>query len=571
MDEYHGRLALFKKNVHSCLFLCPLFILSFGNSSNKHYYYGIFMRFTPSVHVLKRRSALTLLSASIAFASGVAVPSFVYAEVSSVSVRYYDVPAGALAQALNTFAAMSGVYLGGSAELLSGKRTLGFKGEYSTTQALDLLLLGTGLSYVRGKGNSVVLIDPNAVSTDENGITMSPLLVEGQQNRTEAGVQTIGLDEIEAMPTEGGNLTDLLRTNTAVNYSRDSSDSGSSASLRPDEISIHGQDYYQNAFMIDGIDTSSDFDPGSSGSGDTYNDPIGPTNLSTLSGGSPQSYYIDADAIGEVRVYDSNIPVEYGGFMGGVIDAKLKRYDGEDSVFIKYGLSKDTWEKFHIDESVDDGFDYGDTYDGSYTPEYKKQNYSVTAIKGWNDKVSSTVTASRKTSRFLQYYTSLSDDQRNTVYYDDTVDNIMGRVDIKASEKLDLGFSLKYSNRYYTGITSTSFTSPFTRTHEAYGMSSDANYHFDNSKLTVTAGFDRSMDTLDSDYSTYSSYLPLQKGENTYFEGGYGDITQQQDRLSLSTKWAHDAIQFGETDHRFTVGGFNPYQCFLQCGWGYNR
>ena len=503
----------------------------------------------------KQRTTASLLAINTLLASGVALTmtSLAYAESAAVEKRYYNIPAGPLSQAVNTFAAVSGMYLGGNGALLKNKKTLGFVGEYSTGQALDLLLIGTGLLYEAGEGRSIVLIDTESVSKSENGITMSTLLVQGRQNKAEAGVQVIGSEEIEAMPTEGGNLTDLLRTNTAVNYSRDSSDSGSSASLRPDEISIHGQDYYQNAFMIDGVDTSSDFDPGSSGSGDTYSNPINPKKVSTLSGGSPQSYYVDVDAIGEVKVYDSNIPVEYGGFMGGVVDAKLKRYEGEDFIFIKYGLSKDAWEKFHVN-FVDDGFNYGDSYDGSYTPKYKKQNYSITAIKGWNDKVSSTVTASRKTSRFKQSYISLSDDQQNEIYYNDSVDNLMGRVDVKASEKVDLGFSFKYSNRYYTGLTSTSFTAPFERFHEAYGLSTDMNYKFEDSEMKVTIGFDRSLDSLDSDSSINSTYLAIEKGGNLYYEGGFGDISQQQDKFTLNTKWVHDPIVFGSTEHAFTVG-----------------
>ncbi|BDX03925.1 hypothetical protein MACH16_26730 [Marinomonas pontica] len=397
------------------------------------------------MHVLKRRSALTLLSASIAFASGVAVPSFVYAEVSSVSVRYYDVPAGALAQALNTFAAMSGVYLGGSAELLSGKRTLGFKGEYSTTQALDLLLLGTGLSYVQGKGNSVVLIDPNAVSTDENGITMSPLLVESGRSTTTLGKNVLSSSEIESMAGDTSNLTDLLKGNGAVRFSRSSSTSASSASMRPDEVSIHGQSHYQNSYVIDGMSANNDLNPGDSE--DTYSNPISPTNLSMLSGSSSQSYYVDPDALESVTVYDSNVPVEFGGFLGGVISSTLKRYDGEDYLSVKYAISKDEWDEMHADEDLEEDLADGDSIEGEYTPEYLKQRLTLTGAQGITDKLGMTFTASRATSAFDQSYVK---NIGNTVYgkqgveYDDTVDNAMARFDYKASQNLDVGVSMLY-------------------------------------------------------------------------------------------------------------------------------
>lgn len=513
------------------------------------------MRFTPSVHVLKRRSALTLLSASIAFASGVAVPSFVYAEVSSVSVRYYDVPAGALAQALNTFAAMSGVYLGGSAELLSGKRTLGFKGEYSTTQALDLLLLGTGLSYVRGKGNSVVLIDPNAVSTDENGITMSPLLVESGRSTTTLGKNVLSSSEIESMAGDTSNLTDLLKGNGAVRFSRSSSTSASSASMRPDEVSIHGQSHYQNSYVIDGMSANNDLNPGDSE--DTYSNPISPTNLSMLSGSSSQSYYVDPDALESVTVYDSNVPVEFGGFLGGVISSTLKRYDGEDYLSVKYAISKDEWDEMHADEDLEEDLADGDSIEGEYTPEYLKQRLTLTGAQGITDKLGMTFTASRATSAFDQSYVK---NIGNTVYgkqgveYDDTVDNAMARFDYKASQNLDVGVSMLYANRYHDGVTNASYDSAFVKSHQAAGIGFDTVFRTDSGVFKTLLTYDEAKDTLDSDDSTYTYHYVDYYNGNWPYSGGYGNVNQQQNSAKFTLEWLQNAFEVGAYEHSLQTG-----------------
>lgn len=513
------------------------------------------MRFTPSVHVLKRRSALTLLSASIAFASGVAVPSFVYAEVSSVSVRYYDVPAGALAQALNTFAVMSGVYLGGSAELLSGKRTLGFKGEYSTTQALDLLLLGTGLSYVQGKGNSVVLIDPNAVSTDENGITMSPLLVESGRSTTTLGKNVLSSSEIESMAGDTSNLTDLLKGNGAVRFSRSSSTSASSASMRPDEVSIHGQSHYQNSYVIDGMSANNDLNPGDSE--DTYSNPISPTNLSMLSGSSSQSYYVDPDALESVTVYDSNVPVEFGGFLGGVISSTLKRYDGEDYLSVKYAISKDEWDEMHADEDLEEDLADGDSIEGEYTPEYLKQRLTLTGAQGITDKLGMTFTASRATSAFDQSYVK---NIGNTVYgkqgveYDDTVDNAMARFDYKASQNLDVGVSMLYANRYHDGVTNASYDSAFVKSHQAAGMGFDTVFRTDSGVFKTLLTYDEAKDTLDSDDSTYTYHYVDYYNGNWPYSGGYGNVNQQQNSAKFTLEWLQNAFEVGAYEHSLQTG-----------------
>jgi hypothetical protein len=509
----------------------------------------------PAIQSITRRATPRLLALQIALVSGFSLlpVSVVYAQSVSAEMRYYKINAGSLSKAVNAFAATSGLFVGGSAQLLNDKRTLGFEGEYSTEQALELLLVGTGLSYQRGDGNSIVLVDADTVTQTDDGVNLSPLMVREMKNQKEVGVQVIGSEEIEAMPTEGGNLTDLLRTNTAVNYSRSSSSSTNSGSMRPDEVSIYGQDYYQNAFMIDGIDTSNDFDPGSSGGGDSYTNPFSNANLSTLSGSSPQSYYMDVDALEQVKVYSSNVPVEYGGFMGGVIDARLKRYDGEDSVFIKYGLSKDAWEKFHFDEKKAEEFYGADSIDGAYTPEYKKQNYSVTVLKGLSDNVGSTLTVSRKTSEFRQQYENRSDEVRS-IYYDDTIDNLMGRIDAKVNDRVNLGFSFRYSDRFHDGLTSTDYADTFVKSHTAYGVGNNFDYRFDNSVLTIDTAFDRSFDELDSQSNVYSFHPSANYYNGLPYSGGYGDILQQQDTFSINTKWVRDAIALGQTKHTFTLG-----------------
>ncbi|WP_421856115.1 TonB-dependent receptor plug domain-containing protein [Marinomonas sp.] len=508
-----------------------------------------------SLHQFKKQTTASLLFMNTILAGGfvLTMSPAAYAELASAEKQYYKIPAGPLSQAVNAFAAVSGMYIGGNGELLKGKSTLGVEGEYLTGQALDLLLVGTGLSYEKGEGKSIVLVDSNYISENSDGITMSPLLVQGRQNEMEVGVQTIGSDDIEAMPTEGGNLTDLLRTNTAVDFSRASSSSTNSGSLRPDEVSIYGQDYYQNAFMIDGIDTSNDFDPGSSSTGDSYTNPIIPANLSTLSGSSPQSYYIDVDALEQVKVYSNNIPVEYGGFMGGVIDTRLKRYDGEDSLSLKYGLQKDAWEQFHFDEKKAEDFYGADSIDGSYTPEYKKQNYSITALKSLSDKVGSTLTVSRKTSEFRQQYENRSDEVKS-IYYNDTIDNLMARIDARINNKASLGFSFRYSDRAHDGLTSKDYSDTFVKSHTAYGVGTNFEYSFEHSVLNIDMAIDRSFDELNSQTNIYSFHPSANFYNGLPYSGGFGDILQQQDTISLNTKWVHDAISVGQTKHTFTLG-----------------
>ncbi|MBJ7538947.1 TonB-dependent receptor [Marinomonas transparens] len=507
-----------------------------------------------SIRLIKRRSTLTLLAASIAFAGGLTTP-IVYAESAAVTSHYYKIPAGSLAQAVNSFAAMSGMFLGGSGELLSGKRTLGFEGEYSTAQALDLLLAGTGLSYKKGDGNSIVLIDANIVTKSEDGITMSPLLVRADREITTLGKNVISASEIESMAGDTSNLTDLLKGNGSVRYSRSASSSANSASMRPDEVSINGQSHYQNSFIIDGMSANNDLNPGDSE--DTYSNPISPTNLSMLSGSSSQSYYVDPEALGSVTVYDSNIPVEFGGFLGGVIESELKRYDGEDYLSFKYGISRDEWDQMHVDDSLVEEMNDGDSIEGEYTPNFLKQRYTITGAQGITDKLGMTFTASRGRSNFDQSYVK---NIGSSIYgkqgkaYDDTIDNMNARFDYDANQDLHLTVSMLYANRYHDGITNASYDSSFVKLHQAAGIVAKSTYKAPLGTLIAKLSYDQAKDALDSDDSTYTYHYVDYYNGNWPYSGGYGDINQQQNRSEFKLDWVQNAFNVGDYRHVLHTG-----------------
>ena len=88
-----------------------------------------------------------------------------------------------------------------------------------------------------------------------------------------------------------------------------------SLDLRPESISISGGRFYENNFVLDGLSNSNRLDPASDSSSSSVSD----------IGGHEQSLFINADLIGELKVYDSNVPAAYGGFTGGVVDATTRR------------------------------------------------------------------------------------------------------------------------------------------------------------------------------------------------------------------------------------------------------
>ncbi|MBM6551078.1 TonB-dependent receptor plug domain-containing protein [Marinomonas ostreistagni] len=504
------------------------------------------MLLTPSLitQCIKHHKAL-LLTAAIGFASSAAQASGSLSEA-----HQYDIAPGNLAAALNQFANQTGIYLSSSdAANLHGRITQGYQGTQSGLATLKLLLQGTGLSYQSTTQGHLII-----VPTQQKGsLSLSTLMIEAKRQQQTSGQQTITSEQIETMAGTTGSMTSLFRSNPNVNYSRSASLSGNAATLRPEEIAIHGQASYQNAYLIDGVSSNNDLNPGDNQ--DTFSNPINPANLSMLGGSSSQGYYVDPEALEEVTVYDNNIPAQFGGFTGGVVDAKLRRFAGESFTSIKYGLEDSKYDSIHGSQDDQEDFAEGDSFEGSYIPDYLKQRVSLTSVQKINDRLSGSLTMSRAQSEFEQHYRNNSG-RGEVVNIDnkDQIDNVMARLDYIATDRMDLGASLKYSQRRYNGITSDSFDDPFERDHTGYGVSLDSTYYFDSSQLKTTLGFDRNYDSLDS-ASAISEYHPTESFYNrSNYSGGYGDVRQQQDRYSLALDWQQDAKDWGNTRHTWNAG-----------------
>lgn len=369
----------------------------------------------------------------------------------------------------------------------------------------------------------------------------------------EGGPQVVDDKDIEELPTGEGNLADVLRTNPAVDFSRESQSSTNSGVLRPEEFSFYGQPYYQNLFVIDGIDTTSDLNPGSGG--DVF---TAPSLTSVIGGSSPQGYYLDVDLLEQVTVYDSNVPASFGGFTGGVVDAEVKRYHGEDYVKLRYGIQRDEWENFHVDDEDREDFESADGIDGDNTPQYRKNNYSLTAQQGLGDNSGLTLSASRRTSRFLQTYTDETDSEYRK-QFDDRIDNLFTRYDRQLGESLELGLSLRHSNREHDGVTSSRYDDMFTKSHNGWGLGANLEYRLESgARLSLDMALDQVSDELDSQSSSFTSRESLE-GRLPTQEGGYGDTIQRQTSYSLSPALELPVYTLFSMEHLLTVGSDLSY------------
>ncbi|CAB3732789.1 Ferrichrome outer membrane transporter/phage receptor [Achromobacter deleyi] len=119
--------------------------------------------------------------------------------------RSYQIPAGPLTQALNTFGQMAGVPLSGAMPLTQGKSSPGLSGRYTVPEALAALLAGTGLTATR-TGDGQYVLEPQATGP----ATLAPIAVVGA---------SAGVDGFVAQSSSSATKTDASLMETARSVS----------------------------------------------------------------------------------------------------------------------------------------------------------------------------------------------------------------------------------------------------------------------------------------------------------------------------------------------------------------
>ena len=135
-------------------------------------------------------SALAIAAMSIfalgAGASGSTAQASIAPEKMAGEGRTYRIPAGSMANALNTFADMNGLQLLYDAGVTERLQTSGLSGQYSVKEGLDRLLSGTRLSYrIASKHRTVsIVLAQNDIETqsDASGAIALPT-VEVEANK----------------------------------------------------------------------------------------------------------------------------------------------------------------------------------------------------------------------------------------------------------------------------------------------------------------------------------------------------------------------------------------------------
>ena len=209
-------------------------------------------------------------------------------------------------------------------------------------------------------GLSVVLA-MSILGAEEVDLGVANVVGQGDSPNTQLGdyasSRTIERAKLETITSKNHDISEVLKTNPSVAFNPKVNTATQEGEISPQDVSISGAKFYQNNYLIDGVSFNNDINP------DGYRTLYKNIWHGPIMGS--QSINLDTDLLDSIEVLDSSVSAKYGGFQGGVVNAKTRDPQKEFHGTLSYGYSSGDWSESFIDPSV-------------------KNNY--TNSMGWEDK-----------------------------------------------------------------------------------------------------------------------------------------------------------------------------------------
>ena len=404
--------------------------------------------------------------------------------------------------------------------------------------AVVLLSLCFGPAQAKDKVLDEISIDSKAKEKDS-------------KKKVKLGSQKITKESIENQATGNGSLTDLLKSNPSVTFSNANNTSEAQGEISPANVSFHGEKFYNNSFLIDGLSNNDNTNPGGNG-GYLKSTPNG-YSANQLPDGNPQSFWVSSDLIDSVEVHDSNISAKYGQFTGGVVNAKLKDPDiKKQSGSISYRTTRSTWTKFNIFSKPDDFNAAEKTYS---QPKFTKNIYTA-SINYPIDRKTAILLAYNRTEAKIPHYDSalntLKDQSRLAENY---ISKTMYTNDKGNTLRLT-AMSAPHSAKYYKKSMK---DGAFTVKGGGHVIAGEHDYAFNNGSVKTTVSYKQTENISaheKNDAYTWSvtPSVDWTTSARTALEGGYGTWGTTKKTTTIKQEYTLDTINKQGAKHNFLFG-----------------
>ncbi|MBK1673517.1 hypothetical protein CKO35_09410 [Ectothiorhodospira shaposhnikovii] len=341
---------------------------------------------------------------------------------------------------------------------------------------------------------------------------------------TAAGRYRFDARYIERFVGADGSVDGVLRLVPGLQFGEAALTPESLFDLRPESFSISGGRFYENQFLLDGVSISNRLDPAANT----------PNAIDDIPG-HEQSQFIDSALIGEIRVFDSNVPAEYSRFTGGVVEVETRRAGSTPEGSVSYSATRSNWVSYRTftrDWDPDSGTLPPEP---PGAPEFSRDrlalNYSTPV--GEASGLVLGINQSRSTTPEVTLGRSRSQEQENT--------NLLMKLTTPAGDRGLLDFSLGYApyrnERFITDVKD----SDFTIEGGGYSMTGNLEYAGDrlDQQFRVGLNYSENSRSAPKDFFNWANTRSVDWGRRADVgnsrQGGFGDLDKEQ--ASLSGRW----------------------------------
>lgn len=458
-----------------------------------------------------------------------------------------DIPAQPLAGALTALASQSGIQLLFNADELKGARASALHGNLSPEAALRQLLEGSGFSFAStGKGTFVV--QKRAAASGER--ELPEVLVTAAAMPLSAGEEHLDRRVIEALPRGNGDITSLLKIHPNVQFDSKVLQSAKGGEIAPADISINGAKFYQNSYMLDGMGISNHLDPATK-----------TENMPHMLSGSAFGMNIDSSLVCDIVVRDANVPVEFGGFTGGVVEAKTcepKRAFGGQ---LSYQTTRSSWMHAYVDERYKDAYqNSSDSFLGQ--PKFTKQSWRL-ALEGKPTENSGLIGSFVQTESSIplqSYQGGGAASPQNNLTETRKLENFFVRGFWHPVSDIDLDMSLTYAPGEDRRYMNTWQNSGWTNRTGGMGANLGMAWRLDKGTLTQRVSWTEVEGSRGNEDATSSKWWLASPEKNwaaagsNAVEGGRGPQNQRERTATYFGKFDWNALQLGNFRHQFQAG-----------------
>lgn len=384
-------------------------------------------------------------------------------------------------------------------------------------------------------------------AVDNAGTQMPNVEVKG--SRPGASVYT--RNQIDTTPQGNRDLTSLLTDQAAVRLNPSTDTAGNRGSLAPLVFSIHGESPYQNQFLIDGISGTNLISP-----------QTGSTGLQVgRVPGFAQAYNLDTALLEQVRVYDSMIPVEFGRFTGGVVDARIRNPRGTNSVALTYRQNGSNLTEQRIAPAANEDWQNGEP---GYAAIWRKRFVSGQADVRLTDRTTALLSLSHRESLIRRQQMVLDRSSegppsgKNTVLRAndeaDRVDNLLAKLRTEWGGGTESSMLLKWSDRQEQLVSNAFADSAWTNRQTAVGFSGEVVHPLGWATLTARLGHDQLDNLRRSNGTEFVTQQFATPGLTSYTYGGFGTESLKQGQTTARVQLDGRHFQTGPVGHRLYGG-----------------